>query len=193
MVCSKTILGFIVSKEGKTHDPMKMEALVKMSMPKTLQEIQVFNGMAQFYKCFIKNFTFVMSLITKLFKKAEMFEWTIECQFAWEDIKNWYIQAPILISPYWELEFHVHIDASHLVIRPILAQNPTCKITQHVLYSSLVFNFVEINNIITEREVLAMVYALHKFRHFLLGNMFTFFTDHMVLVYLINKPHVIGG
>jgi hypothetical protein len=35
-----------------------------------------------------------------------------------------------------------------------------------------------------------MIYALHKFRHHLLGNMFTFFVDHMALVYLINKPHV---
>jgi hypothetical protein len=46
MVCSGTILGFIVSKEGKTHDPKKIEDVVKMSMPKTLQEIQVCNGMA---------------------------------------------------------------------------------------------------------------------------------------------------
>jgi hypothetical protein len=35
-----------------------------------------------------------------------------------------------------------------------------------------------------------MVYALHKFRHYLLGNMFTFYVDHMALMYLVNKPHV---
>jgi hypothetical protein len=46
MVCSKTILGFIVSKEGKTHNPKKREVLVKMPIPKTRQDIQVFNGMA---------------------------------------------------------------------------------------------------------------------------------------------------
>jgi len=46
MVCSKTILGFIVSKEGKTHNPKKREVLVKMQIPKTPQAIQVFNGMA---------------------------------------------------------------------------------------------------------------------------------------------------
>jgi hypothetical protein len=59
-----------------------------MPIPKTLQEIQVFNGMAQFYKCFIRNFVYVMALITKLFKKNEVFEWTIKCQIIWEDIKN---------------------------------------------------------------------------------------------------------
>jgi hypothetical protein len=46
MVCSKTILGFIISKEGKTFDLKKIEASVKMLMPKTPQEIQVFNAMA---------------------------------------------------------------------------------------------------------------------------------------------------
>jgi hypothetical protein len=35
-----------------------------------------------------------------------------------------------------------------------------------------------------------MVYALNKFRHYMLGNMFTFFVDHMALIYLVNKPHV---
>ncbi len=46
MVCFGTILGFVISKEGKTLDPKKIEALVKMAVPKTPQEIQIFNGMA---------------------------------------------------------------------------------------------------------------------------------------------------
>jgi hypothetical protein len=70
MVCSRTILGFIISKKGKTPYPKKIKALVKMPMPKTPQEIQLFNGMAKFYKCFIKNFTSVMAPITKLLIKA---------------------------------------------------------------------------------------------------------------------------
>jgi hypothetical protein len=53
-----------------------------------------------------------MAPITKLLREDEVFEWTVECQTTWEDIKNRYIQVPILISPNWELEFHVHIDAS---------------------------------------------------------------------------------
>jgi hypothetical protein len=46
MLCFGIILGFIVSKEGKTCDLKKIEGLVKMLVSKTLQEIQVFNGMA---------------------------------------------------------------------------------------------------------------------------------------------------
>ncbi len=40
------------------------------------------------------------------------------------------------------------------------------------------------------KEALTMVYALHKFKHYLLGNHFIFYVDHMALVYLINKPQV---
>jgi hypothetical protein len=46
----------------------------------------------------MKNFDLIMSLITKLFKKSKVFEWAEECQNAWKEIKNQYIQAPILIS-----------------------------------------------------------------------------------------------
>jgi hypothetical protein len=56
------------------------------------------------------NFVSVMAPITKLLRKVELFKWTIECQIAWKDIKNQYIQTPILISPNWKLEFHVHTN-----------------------------------------------------------------------------------
>jgi hypothetical protein len=71
-----------------------------MLIPKTPHKILVVNGMVQFYPCFINFFASIMAPITKLLKKIEVFEWTIECQTAWEDIKiNQYIQAPNLISP----------------------------------------------------------------------------------------------
>jgi hypothetical protein len=44
------------------------------------------------------NFAYVMVPITNLFKKSEMFEWTVECQIAWEDIKSQYIQVLVLIN-----------------------------------------------------------------------------------------------
>jgi len=60
------------------------------------------------------------------------------------------------------------------------------------MYSSRLFYFAKKNYITIEREALAMVYALHKFKHCMLKNMFTFYVDHMALIYLINKPHVSG-
>jgi hypothetical protein len=65
-----------------------------------------------------------------------VFKWTAECQIALEDINNQCIQVHILISPNWELEFHVHTIAFQLAVRAILAQNPIGKINQLVMYSS---------------------------------------------------------
>ncbi len=58
------------------------------------------------------------------------------------------------------------------------------------MYSSRLFNYIERNYTTTKKEALAMVYALHKFRHYLLSNKFTFYVDHMALMYLVNKPQV---
>jgi hypothetical protein len=52
------------------------------------------------------------------------------------------------------------------------------------MYSSRLFYFAKKNYITIEREALAMVYALHKFKHCMLKNMFTFYVDHMALIYL---------
>jgi hypothetical protein len=76
-----------------------------------------------------------MALISKLVRKVEMFECIIKCQIAWEDITYWYIQALIFNNPNWELEFHVYTNVSQLVVGAILAQNPTSKIDQVVMYT----------------------------------------------------------
>jgi 23S rRNA A2030 N6-methylase RlmJ len=67
------ILGFIVSKERKLPDPKKIQAIVNMPPFENPQQIQVFNGMAQFYKCFIKNFVVIMAPITNLTRKGRDF------------------------------------------------------------------------------------------------------------------------
>jgi hypothetical protein len=76
MVFSSIILRFVVSKEGKLLDPKKVEAIVKMFVPKNFHDIEVFNKLAQFYRCFVKNFAFIMTLIAKLMQKLEEFIWT---------------------------------------------------------------------------------------------------------------------
>jgi hypothetical protein len=60
------------------------------------------------------------------------------------------------------------------------------------MHSSKLLNFVDKNYIITHIEALVMTYALQKFRHYLLGNMFTFYVDHMVSMYLFNKLQIFG-
>jgi hypothetical protein len=86
------------------------------------------------------------------------------------------------------MEFHVHTNASLLAMGAMLAQNPTRKYDQPIIYASRLLNKAKHDYTTTNREALVMVYAMHKFRHFLLGNKFVFYVDHMVLIYLVNKP-----
>jgi hypothetical protein len=95
------------------------------------------------------------------------------------------MDAPILISPHWDLEFHVHTYAYNLMVKDMLAQNLIEKCNQLIANASWLFDHVKWNYMTTKREALAMVYALHKFRHYLLINQFIFNMDHMKLLNLI--------
>jgi hypothetical protein len=102
------------------------------------------------------------------------------------------VTAPIPVFPYWNKEFHVHVDASSIALGAVLAQPGEGDIDHPLAFSRRNLSTVEINYTTTEREGLDMVYALQKFRHYLLGGQFKMFTDHFVLKYLVNKP-LLGG
>jgi hypothetical protein len=71
----------------------------------------------------------------------------------------------------------------------MLSQNITRKNDQPIVYAFRFLNRIKQNYSTTEREALIMVFFfLHKFRHYLLGNKFVFYVNHMALVYLVNKP-----
>jgi len=137
------ILGFVVSKEGKLSDPKKIQTIVYVPPPKNPQHIQVFNGMALFYICFIKKIVVIMAPIIKLTRKINTFLWTKECQNVWELIKRKYIETPILISLNWKVEFHVHTNAFLLVVGTMLSQILIGKSDQLVVYASRLLNIAK--------------------------------------------------
>ena len=86
----------------------------------------------------------------------------------------------------------MHVDASSIALGAVLAQPGAGQIDHPISFASRKLPTAEKNYTTTEREGLAMVYALQKFRHYLLGSHFKMFTDHSSLRYLVNKP-VLGG
>jgi hypothetical protein len=102
------------------------------------------------------------------------------------------MDAQILISPHWDIEFHVHTFAYNLVVKFMLSQNFIEKCDQLITSTSKLFNNAKWNYTTIEREAITMAYDLHKFHHYLLGNKFIFYVDHMELLYLIQKPQVLG-
>jgi len=73
--------------------------------------------------------------IIKLLWKTKAFEWIAKCQEAWEVIKQSYMDALILISPHWDVEFHVHTYIFNLIVGVMLAQNPIKKNDQLIAYA----------------------------------------------------------
>jgi hypothetical protein len=100
--------------------------------------------------------------------------------------------VPILVFPDWSKEFHVHVDASSIALGDVLAHPGEGDIYHSLAFARRKLSIADINYTTTKREELAMVYALQKFRHYLLGGHFKMFIDHFVLKYLVNKP-VCGG
>jgi hypothetical protein len=102
------------------------------------------------------------------------------------------VTTPILVFPYWSKEFHVHVDAYSIALGDVLSQPGAGDIDHLLAFSSRKLSTTEINYTTTDREGLDMVYALQKFRRYLLGGHFKMFIDHSLLKCLVNKP-VLGG
>ena len=79
------------------------------------------------------------------------------------------------------------MDASGIALGAILVQLGEGNMDHPIYFYSIIFSQTEHNYAKTEREGLAMIYALQKFRHYLLGSHFKFFIDHSSLKYLVNN------
>ena len=96
--------------------------------------------------------------------------------------------APIIRAPNWQFPFEVMCDASDIAIRAVLGQREGGK-PYVVYYASKTLNEAQRNYITTEKELLAVVYALDKFRAYLVGSDIVLFTDHSALKYLLTKQN----
>ena len=108
------------------------------------------------------------------------FKWTVDCEESFHT-KQALITAPVLKSPDWTEIFHVHVDASAFAIGCVLAQPSEGNMDFPICYASRQLHIAEKNYTTTEREGLGMIYAVKKFRHYLLANQFVFFVDHQAL------------
>jgi hypothetical protein len=101
--------------------------------------------------------------LEQLVKKYEGFHWNSICDKSFDTLKEKLSISPILTFPNWSMEFHVHIDASNIVLGAILMQHREGKIDHPIYFSNRKLSQVERNYAMTEREGLDMVYSLQKF------------------------------
>ena len=186
---SVEFLGFIVSDEGVAADQVKMKAISEWPRPTTLKEIQSFLGICNYYRRFVKDYSSIALPLTELTKKESTLTWTPEAEEAFQDLKKRLVEAPILQLPDPDAEFTVTTDASDFAIGAVLSQKGEEGL-RPVAFESRKLSPAERNYATHEKELLAMLYAMKKWRVYLEGRHFRVLTDHHSLRYIQTQPNL---
>ena len=172
----------------------KVHAVAEWSKPTLVKDVRSFLGLASFYRKFIRHFTEIAAPLTDLTKKGRVEVWSPEVWGEKEDatftnLKLAMITALVLQLPDFDREFTVTTDASEVSVGAILQQD-FGRGLQSLCYDSRKLNPTECRYSAYERELLGIVWAIGKWRHYLAGSHFTIQTDHDSLKNLPNQPAV---
>ena len=143
-------------------------------------------GHSGFYRRFIKDFSAIARPLCNLLAKDVPFTWLQACDIAFTKLKNMLVSPPIMRSPNWDLPFEIMCDANDYAIGVVLGQREDKKAFV-IYYASKTLDSAQANYTTTEKEFLAVVFALEKFRSYIVGSPVTIFTDHAALKYLLSK------
>ncbi|XP_057446004.1 uncharacterized protein LOC130738113 [Lotus japonicus] len=167
MVTEGIVLGHKISSRGIEVDKAKVEVIEKLPPPTNVKALKSFLGHAGFYRRFIKDFFKIAKPLSNLLNKDSSFLFDSACLKPMSNLLN--------------------KDSSFLFDSAFLGQRKD-KIFQAIHYASKVLNEPQINYATTEEELLAIVFALEKFRSYLIGSKVVIYTDHAAIKYLLTKP-----
>ena len=180
-----SFLGHVVSRDGISTDPSKVESVRDWPVPQNVHDVRSFLGTCSYYRRFILNFASIAKPLHKLTEKNVPFVWNDECQTAFQTLKDSLISAPILGYPDMEIPFILDTDASGFGIGSVLSQVKDGQ-ERVIAYFSRSLSKTERNYCVTRRELLAVVESVKHFHHYLYGTQFTIRTDHGALSWLMN-------
>ena len=115
-------LGFVVTPGGLSMDPSKVSAILEWKPPTNVRETQSFLGFANFYRRFVKGYSAIAAPLTELTKKDQDFAWTNKAQTAFDELKQAFTEAPILMTFDPEKPITVETDSSDYALGAVLSQ-----------------------------------------------------------------------
>jgi len=169
-------LGFIVKPNKISMDPTKLAGIKDWIPPKTVKGVRSFLGFGNFYRRFINRYSEITRPLNELTKKTKIFEWSQECQMAFENLKEKFLKEPILIIPDPSEQFFVEADTSKWATGAVLRQLDNNRDLKPCGYISHSLTATERNYNIYDREMLGIIRALQTWRHFLEGS------EHEVII-----------
>nr|CAD40080.1 OSJNBa0085C10.32 [Oryza sativa Japonica Group] len=172
---------------GKTfgHCLQNLDKVLQRCQEKDLG-IRSFLGHAGFYRRFIKDFSTIARPLTNLLAKDAPFEFDDVCLKSFEILKKALVSAPIIQPPDWTLPFEIMCDARDFAVGAVLGQTKNKK-HHAICYASKTLTGAQFNYSTTEKELLTIVFAIDKFRSYLVGAKVIVYTDHATLIYLFTK------
>ncbi|KAH9670818.1 hypothetical protein KPL70_017120 [Citrus sinensis] len=170
MIKQGIVLGHIISSKGIEVDKAKVDLISNLPPPKTVREVRSFLGHAGFYRRFIKDFSKVSRPLCNLLAKDVPFIFDDSCLVAFEKLKQLLASSPIIQSLNWSLPFELMRDASDYAVGAVLGQRVD-RIPHVIYYASMTLNDAQLNYSTYEKEMLALVFALEKFRSYLIGKL----------------------
>jgi len=186
------ILGVVVGKGQIQMEQEKIKAVKEWKTPTRVKDVKSFLGFANFYRRFIQNFSHTAKPLNELKGKKE-WKWEEEHQQAFEELKEKITSQPVLALPRREEKFRVETDASGHAIGGVLFQEQEGK-WKPIAFLSRTMQPVKQNYEIYNKELLAIVEALAKWRQYLLdaAEPFEVWMDNKNLKYF-REPHKLNG
>ena len=163
MVREGIVLGHLVSERGIEVDKAKIEVIEQLPPLVNIRGIRSFLGHAEFYRRFIKDFSHIARPLTNLLAKDVPFEFDDACLKSFEILKKAIISAPIIQPLDWLLPFEIMCDASDYAVGAVLGQTKDNK-HHAIAYASKTLIGPQFNYATIEKELLAIVFAIDKFR-----------------------------
>lgn len=185
--CVKQVqyLGHIVGHGTISMNPEKIAAINDYPAPRSLKQLRRFLGMTGWYQKFICNFAALASPLTDALKHKRSFEWSEAAENAFRALKKEMCKAPVLHTPDFKNPFYIHCDASHTGVGGVLMQINEQGDEVPIAYMSRKLNQCQRNYSVTEKECLAAILSIKKFRAYVEGHPFTVITDHASLKWLM--------
>jgi hypothetical protein len=178
-------LGHVICAGGVSVHPSKVKNVLNWMPPTTASEIWSFLGLAGYYHRFIKDFSEIAKPMMKLLEKNKAFEWTVECQVSFEELRKRLTSAPVLVLLDLTKKFNIYCDASRRGLGCVLMQEG-----QVVCYASQELRKHEENYPIHDLELAAVVHALKIWRHYLTGHRCEIYSDYKSLKYIFTQNNL---
>lgn len=177
-------LGHVITSDGIKPDPTKINKILDWKIPISPKEIKQFLGLTGYYRRFIKDYAKLAKPLTKYLKKDTPINPNDEeYKNAFNELKLILTSDQVLAYPDFELPFILTTDASNYALGAVLAQIQN-SLEKPIAFASRTLSKTEENYSTTEKEALAIMWAVEKYRPYLFGNKFTLVTDHKPLTFI---------